>query len=104
MSHVYTKLVEELSHIDRIFESYANTHPGKKVKVVYERYGDYPEIPDSSFLSVDEAEGYVTYLKEHRPLMEDIQDTQEFEILTVLIGETKMDIFSNSPEGKLRFG
>lgn len=104
MSHVYTQLVEELSHIDKIFESYANTHLGKKVKNVYERYLSYPEIPDSSFLSVEEAEGYVTYLKEHRPLMEDIQDTQEFEILTVLIGETKMDISSNSQEGKVRLG
>lgn len=92
MSHIHRQLVEEFSRIDKIFEAYANTHRGKKVKSVYENYRHYPEITDCSVLSSEEAKGYLTYLREHQALLDDIRDAQEFEIFTLIIGETKMDI------------
>lgn len=99
MSPFHKELMEELSRIDKVFKTYADTYGGKKVKAVYMNYRNYPDIPDTSHLSVEETKGYCIYLNEHADMLADMQDIQEFEILTLVIGETKMSLWATSPEG-----
>lgn len=97
----YGDLRHEMRKVDTYFQEYVQSHPTSKAKRVLNRYLDFPEIPSNGAMTERELELKIGYICDHYPLLADIQNTKEFEALTVIFREFRVTInmMSKKKEG-----
>lgn len=94
----YLDLKTAFRTVNDIFYNYVEQNNRKNVREIFRDYLDHPNLPDKVDMSQIEIQGYIEYVREHYPLLQDIQDDTEFQILTIIFSEFKMDFWSKRIE------
>lgn len=96
----HLNLHAEMSKVDTLFYNYVKRNNNKFVRECYKDYLEYPSIPNKTSMNLEELKLQINYLNDLFPMIHDINNDIEFQVMTFALSEFKADMYALRIEEK----
>lgn len=96
----HLNLQAEMSKVDTLFYNYIKRNNNKFTRECYRDYLEYPSIPSKISLNSEELQSQIDYLNDLFPMIHDIDNDVEFQVMTFALSEFKADMYALRLEEK----